>query len=92
MPAARQRSTDKVETDKVVVPVDLFDKDPAELAKNEEDIKRLVAYYRQTRENIRAAEAAGKAINKKTATTKVKSSEGGGSVLSSILASKPSDA
>jgi hypothetical protein len=38
------------------IPVDLLEKDPLELAENDEDINKIVEYLRATRENIRATE------------------------------------
>lgn len=70
--------TDKIDikqdedTALIVKATALFDKDPEELAENEKDITTLVKYLRLTRENVRAAEAAGKRITKKAATTKTK--------------------
>ena len=68
--------TDKVkQEDELVIPVDLLDKDPLELAESEEDIQTIVTYLRATRENIRATEAAGKRITSKAARTKPKQFE-----------------
>ena len=51
--------TDEVkQEDELVIPVDLLDKDPLELAESEEDIQTIVTYLRATRENIRATEKA----------------------------------
>ena len=60
--------TDEVkQEDELVIPVDLLDKDPLELAESEEDIQTIVTYLRATRENIRATEKAGKRITSKSA-------------------------
>ena len=46
--------TDKVkQEDELVIPVDLLDKDPLELAESEEDIQTIITYLRATRENNR---------------------------------------
>ena len=58
--------------EELTIPVDLLDKDPLELAENEEDIQTIVTYLRATRENIRATEGAGKRITSKSARTKPK--------------------
>ena len=68
--------TDEVkQEDELVIPVDLLDKDPLELAESEEDIQIIVTYLRATRENIRATEKAGKRITSKSARTKPKQYE-----------------
>ena len=68
--------TDEVQQeDELVIPVDLLDKDPLELAESEEDIQTIVTYLRATRENIRATEKAGKRITSKAARTKPKQFE-----------------
>jgi|TARA_R110001592_G_scaffold18825_2_gene77966 hypothetical protein len=68
--------TDKVkQEDELVIPVDLLDKDPLELAESEEDIQTIVTYLRATRENIRATEKAGKRITSKSSRTKPKQYE-----------------
>ena len=36
------------------IPVDLLEKDPLELAENDEDINKIIDYLKATRENIRA--------------------------------------
>jgi len=42
--------TDEVQQeDELVIPVDLLDKDPLELAESEEDIQTIVTYLRATR-------------------------------------------
>ena len=51
--------------------VDLFTKDPAELADDPAALEKIIAYLRATRENVAAAEKAGRKITKKSANTKV---------------------
>ena len=48
----------------------MLEKDPIELADNENDIKTIISYLKKTRENIRAAEKAGKRISSKSARVK----------------------
>ena len=54
----------------LVIPTELLEKDPTELADNEKDIKIIISYLKKTRENIRAAEKAGKVPTAKAARTK----------------------
>ncbi len=49
--------------------VDLFQRDPADLAEDPAAVAKIVDYLRATRNNVAAAEAAGKRITKKAATT-----------------------
>ena len=58
--------------EELIIPVDLLEKDPLELAESEEDIQTIITYLRATRENIRATEVAGKRITSKSARTKPK--------------------
>ena len=57
------------------IPVDLLEKDPLELAENDEDINKIIDYLKATREKIRATEQASKRITSKAARTKPKQFE-----------------
>ena len=57
----------KKDDDELVIPTELLEKDPTELANNEEELQTVVSYLQKTRENIRSAEKAGKRITSKTA-------------------------
>ena len=63
---------EKEEVQELEIPVELLEKDPIELAENDNDINKIVTYLRATRENIRATESAGKRITSKAARTKPK--------------------
>ena len=63
---------EKEEVQELEIPVELLEKDPIELAENDNDINKIVTYLRATRENIRATESAGKRITSKSARTKPK--------------------
>ena len=63
---------EKEEVQELEIPVELLEKDPIELAENDNDINEIVKYLRATRENIRATESAGKRITSKAARTKPK--------------------
>ncbi len=63
---------EKEEVQELEIPVELLEKDPIELAENDNDINEIVKYLRATRENIRATETAGKRITSKAARTKPK--------------------
>ena len=63
-------SKEKEEVQELEIPVELLEKDPIELAENDNDINKIVTYLRATRENIRATESAGKRITSKAARTK----------------------
>ena len=54
----------------IVIPTEFLEMDPKELATNEQGIEKVIQYLRDTRENIRAAEKAGKRITSKAARTK----------------------
>ena len=60
------------EEERTEIPSEYLEMDPKELAENEEGIQQIMQYLRSTRENIRAAEKAGKRITAKAATTKPK--------------------
>ena len=63
---------EKEEVQELEIPTELLEKDPIELAENDNDINEIVKYLRATRENIRATETAGKRITSKAARTKPK--------------------
>ena len=63
---------EKEEVQELEIPTELLEKDPLELAENDDDINKIVTYLRATRENIRATESAGKRITSKAARTKPK--------------------
>ena len=63
---------EKEEVQELEIPIELLEKDPMELAENDNDINKIVTYLRATRENIRATESAGKRITSKSARTKPK--------------------
>ena len=63
---------EKEEVQELEIPVELLEKDPIELAENDNDRNEIVKYLRATRENIRATESAGKRITSKAARTKPK--------------------
>ena len=63
---------EKEEVQELEIPIELLEKDPMELAENDNDINKIVTYLRATRENIRATESAGKRITSKAARTKPK--------------------
>ena len=63
-------SKEKEEVQELEIPVELLEKDPIELAENDNDINKIITYLRATRENIRATESAGKRITSKSARTK----------------------
>ena len=65
-------SKEKEEVQELEIPVELLEKDPIELAENDNDINKIVTYLRAPRENIRATESAGKRITSKAARTKPK--------------------
>ena len=66
MPKKKEKET----VEELVIPTELLEKDPTELADNEQDIKTIISYLKKTRENIRAAEKAGKVPTAKAAITK----------------------
>ena len=63
---------EKEEVQELEIPVELLEKDPIELAENDNDINEIVKYLRATRETIRATESEGKRITSKAARTKPK--------------------
>ena len=63
---------EKEEVQELEIPTELLEKDPLELAENDDDINEIVIYLRGTRENIRATDSAGKRITSKAARTKPK--------------------
>ena len=65
MPKKKEKET----VEELVIPTELLEKDPIELADNENDIKTIISYLKKTRENIRAAEKAGKRITSRIAAT-----------------------
>jgi hypothetical protein len=66
MPKKKEKET----VEELVIPTELLEKDPIELADNEKDIVTIISYLKKTRENIRAAEKAGKRISSKSARVK----------------------
>ena len=64
------KKKEKETVEELVIPTELLEKDPIELADNENDIKTIISYLKKTRENIRAAEKAGKRITSKSARVK----------------------
>ena len=66
MPKKKEKET----VEELVIPTELLEKDPTKLADNEKDIKTIISYLKKTRENIRAAEKAGKVPTAKAARTK----------------------
>jgi hypothetical protein len=64
-------STKKNDIKELVIPTELLEKEPVELSKDEQGIQTIIAYLKKTRENIRAAEKAGKRITGKSARMKV---------------------
>jgi hypothetical protein len=67
MPKKKEKET----VEELIIPTELLEKDPTELADNEQDINTIISYLKKTRENIRAAEKVGKRITSKSARTKV---------------------
>ena len=63
---------EKEEVQELEIPTELLEKDPIELAENDDDINEIIKYLRATRENIRATESAVKRITSKAARTKPK--------------------
>ena len=64
------------EEERIEIPSEYLEMDPKELAESEVGIQKVIEYLRGTRENIRAAEKAGKRITSKAATTKPKQFDG----------------
>ena len=79
MPKKKEKET----VEELVIPTELLEKDPIELADNENDIKTIISYLQKTRENIRAAEKAGKRITSKSA--RVKAPEPAGDNIMDVL-------
>lgn len=67
----KKKRTEKYEIPaEMVAAVDLFEKDPLEIAGDEEVKKKIVAYLRWMRENIKAAEKLMERVTEKAAHTK----------------------
>ena len=64
------KKKEKEAVEELVIPTELLEKDPVELAESDKDIKTIIAYLKKTRENIRAAEKVGKRITSKSARVK----------------------
>ena len=64
------KKKEKETIEELVIPTELLEKDPAELADSDKDIQTIITYLKKTRENIRAAEKAGKRITSKSARVK----------------------
>ena len=64
------KKKEEIVEEELVIPTELLEKDPVELATDEEGIKTIISYLKKTRENIRAAEKSGKRITGKAARTK----------------------
>lgn len=58
------------EKQEIEIPTELLEKDSVELSNDEVSIQKIVEYLKATRINVRDAEANGKRISKKSATTK----------------------
>lgn len=71
--------------DELVIPTELLEKDPNELAQNESEIQTIISYLQKTRENIRSAEKAGKRITSKTAKVKTPEPVTQGSILDVLI-------
>ena len=57
----------ETEDDTLTIPSELLDMDAVELSQNDKAINEIIAYLKQTRVNVRDAEATGKRISKSTA-------------------------
>ena len=79
MPKKKEKET----VEELVIPTELLEKDPIELADNENDIKTIISYLKKTRENIRAAEKMGKRITSKSA--RIKTPEPAGNNILDVL-------
>lgn len=79
MPKKKEKET----VEELIIPTELLEKDPTELADNEKDIKTIISYLKKTRENIRAAEKAGKRITSKSA--RIKAPEPAGDNIMDVL-------
>ena len=75
----------KKDDDELVIPTELLEKEPTELANNEEELQTVVSYLQKTRENIRSAEKAGKRITSKTAKVKTPEPVTQGSILDVLI-------
>ena len=64
------KKKEEIVEEELVIPTELLEKDPVELASDEEGIKTIIAYLKKTRENIRSAEKAGKRITSKSSPIK----------------------
>jgi len=79
MPKKKEKET----VEELIIPTELLEKDPTELADNEQDINTIISYLKKTRENIRAAEKAGKRITSKSA--RIKAPEPAGDNIMDVL-------
>jgi|TARA_R100001594_G_scaffold28454_2_gene53667 hypothetical protein len=77
------KKKEKEVTEELVIPTELLEKDPVELASDEEGIKTIIAYLKKTRENIRSAEKAGKRITSKS--SRIKTPEKAGDNILDVL-------
>ena len=75
----------KKDDDELVITTELLEKDPTELANNEEKLQTVVSYLQKTRENIRSEEKAGKRITSKTAKVKTPEPVTQGSILDVLI-------
>ena len=66
----KKKEKDSVEVEELVIPTELLEKEPTELSADEKGIQTIIEYLKKTRENIRAAEKAGKRITSKSARVK----------------------
>ena len=64
------KKKEKETIEELVIPTELLEKDPAELADSDKHIQTIITYLKKTRENIRAAEKAGKRPSRKTSRVK----------------------
>jgi hypothetical protein len=74
----------KIESE-IEIPTELLEKDPNELAENQESIDKIINYLKLTRENIRSAEKIGKRITGKAARTKAPEPVTQGSILDVLV-------
>ena len=77
------KKKEKEVTEELVIPTELLEKDPVELASDEEGIKTIISYLKKTRENIRSAEKAGKRITSKS--SRIKTPEKAGDNILDVL-------
>jgi hypothetical protein len=57
----------KKEDDLISIPTELLDMDAVALSENDDAINQIIEYLKQTRVNVRQAEATGQRISKSTA-------------------------